>query len=170
MLGMVHLDNIARDVVEVPDVVNEDAKPKEVNDDVKTIVIAIDVQQQFTNEMTFTSRQHFFEWIRIEASKLGFGVVIARFDNGTNRIQTFVVMKYGRIYGLRRFNIVCKLHNHALDTKIHTYPIVCPLNPEEKESISELSIIKFAPKNILADLKQKRPESVSNIKQIHNER
>ncbi|XP_058761441.1 protein FAR1-RELATED SEQUENCE 5-like [Vicia villosa] len=101
--------------------------------------------------MTFTSRQYLLEWVRIEASKLGFGVVIARVD------------------GLWRFRVVCGLHNHALETKL-LHPIVCRLNHEEKDSILELSIIKVAPRNILADLKRKRPESVSNIKQVYNER
>lgn len=31
-----------------------------------------------------------------------------------------------------------------------------------------MSLIKVAPKNILADLKQKRPKSVSNIKHVYN--
>ncbi|XP_058776948.1 uncharacterized protein LOC131651297 [Vicia villosa] len=89
---MVHPDNIFRDGVDVPEEVNGDAMLNEVNGDVKTIVVAIDVRQDFTNEMTFTSRQHLLEWNRIEASKLGFGIVIARSDNGTSRRQAFIVM------------------------------------------------------------------------------
>ncbi|XP_058750394.1 uncharacterized protein LOC131623400 [Vicia villosa] len=41
--GMVHPDNIARDDLEVPEEVNEDDKTKEVINDVKTIVVAVDV-------------------------------------------------------------------------------------------------------------------------------
>ncbi|XP_058765395.1 uncharacterized protein LOC131638868 [Vicia villosa] len=93
---MVHPNNIVRDVVDVLEEVNEDAKPKEVNDDVKTIVVAIDVRQEFIIEMNFTSRQHLIEWIRIEASKLGFAVVIARPRNGNSIRQAFVVMKRER--------------------------------------------------------------------------
>ncbi|CAK8535142.1 unnamed protein product [Lathyrus sativus] len=33
-----------------------------------------------------------------------------------------------------------------------------------------MSLIRVAPKNILADIKQERPESVSNIKQVCNAR
>ncbi|XP_050875941.1 protein FAR1-RELATED SEQUENCE 5-like [Lathyrus oleraceus] len=36
--------------------------------------------------------------------------------------------------------------------------------------VSDMSLIRVAPKNILANLKLKRPESVSNIKQVYNAR
>ncbi|XP_058757511.1 uncharacterized protein LOC131630788 [Vicia villosa] len=48
---------------------------------------------------------------------------------------------------------------------LHGHPIACRLSREEKDVISELSTIKVSPRNILADLKRKNPESVSNIKQ-----
>ncbi|XP_058768245.1 uncharacterized protein LOC131641949 [Vicia villosa] len=199
---MVHRNNILKVGVKVPEKVNEYAKPNEVKDDVKTIVVAIDVRPQFTNEMTFTSRQHLLEWIPIEASKFGFGVLIVRSDNDSSRRQAFVVMtcerggKYVpkvrtlkhtdmgsrksacpfklrvscRVDGLCRFSVVCGIHNHALDTKLQGNSIVCWLKPEEKESILELSIIKVASRNILAHLKRKRPQIVSNIRKIYNER
>ncbi|XP_058781271.1 uncharacterized protein LOC131655402 [Vicia villosa] len=184
---MVHPDNNPKAGVKVPEKVNEDAKPNEVRDNVKKIVVAINVRQQFTNEMNFTSRLHLFEWIQIEASKFGFDVVIARSDNGSSRRQEFVVMtcersgKYVpkvqtlkhddtksrkcvcpfklcascRINGLWCFSVICGIHNHALDTKLQGHPIVCRLKSEEKEFISELSIIKVASRNILVDLKRK---------------
>ncbi|XP_058762910.1 uncharacterized protein LOC131636301 [Vicia villosa] len=151
--------------------------------------------------MTFTCREHLLERVRNEASKLGFGIVMTRSDNGTNRRQAFVVMKCERgenyiptnrklkhdytglrkcvcpfklciscrVDGLWRFSVVYGLHNHALETKLHGHPITCRLSREEKDSISELSIIKVAPRNILAKLKRKIPDSVSNIKQVYNE-
>ncbi|XP_058726909.1 uncharacterized protein LOC131598310 [Vicia villosa] len=199
---MVDPDNIVRDALEVPEEVNVDAKSKESSNNLKTIVVAVDVRPQFINEMTFTCCEHLLQWIRNEASKLGFSIVIARSDNGTSRRQTFVVMgcerggKYVptnqklkhddtrsrkcacpfklrvscRVDSLWCFSIICGIHNHALKTKLHGHPIVCRLNREEKDSISELSIIKVAPRNILSDLKQKIPDSISNIKQVYNER
>ncbi|XP_058765819.1 uncharacterized protein LOC131639333 [Vicia villosa] len=117
--------------------------------------------------MTFTCSEHLLEWVRNKASKLKFGVVIARSDNGTSIRQAFVVIKCES--GLMVL-AVCELHNHALETKLHGHSIACRLNREEKDSISELSIIKVALRNILVDLKRNRPDSVSNIKQVYNER
>ncbi|XP_058776898.1 protein FAR1-RELATED SEQUENCE 5-like [Vicia villosa] len=167
---MAHPDNISGDELEVPEDVNVDAKFKESIKDVKTIVIAVD-------------------WVRNKASKFGFSVVIARSDNSTSRRQAFVMMRCERggkyvptnrklkhddtrsrkcacsfklrtscrVDGLWCFSVICEIHNHTLETKLHDHPE------------SELSIIKVAPRNILADLKRKRPDSVSNIKQVYNE-
>lgn len=52
--------------------------------------------------------------------------------------------------------------------EIGVWDIVCRLKPEEKKIVSNMSLIRVASKNILADLKQKRPESVSNIKLVYN--
>ncbi|XP_058768633.1 protein FAR-RED ELONGATED HYPOCOTYL 3-like [Vicia villosa] len=75
-----------------------------------------------------------------------------------------------RIDDLCYFSIIYRFHNHALETKLHGHLITYRLSREEKDVILELSIIKVAPRNILADLKRKRPDSVSNIKQVYNER
>src|SRR3954470_6691307 len=48
--------------------------------------------------------------------------------------------------------------------------MACRLSREEKNEISDLTIVKVAPRNILTDLKRKKPDSVSNIKQVYNER
>lgn len=66
--------------------------------------------------------------------------------------------------------MIFDLHNHVLQIELADHPIVCCLKSEEKEIVSETSLIRVAPKNILADLTQKKPKSVSNIKQIYNAR
>ena len=71
---------------------------------------------------------------------------------------------------LLRFNVICGLHDHAFDTKLQGHPIVCWIKPKKKETILEMSMIKVAMRNILTDLKLKRPQSVSNIRQVYNER
>ncbi|XP_058748401.1 protein FAR1-RELATED SEQUENCE 5-like [Vicia villosa] len=81
----------------------------------------------------------------------------------------FKLREYCRVGDIWRFNVISGIHNHALDTKLQGHPIVYRLKSEEKEIISEISIIKFVPRNILADLKRKRPQSISNIRQIYNE-
>ncbi|XP_058782869.1 uncharacterized protein LOC131657496 [Vicia villosa] len=138
--------------------------------------------------MNFACREHVLDWVQNEASKLGFGIVIARSNNGTSRRKAFVMLncKRGGKYvpttrllkhddtGLRKrvcafklrvtrriddlwlFSVICGLHNHALESKLHGHPNACRLSREENDAISELSIIKVAPRNILADLKQKK--------------
>ncbi|XP_058726905.1 uncharacterized protein LOC131598306 [Vicia villosa] len=170
---MVHPDNIVTDELVVTEEVNVDAKPKESVNDVKTKTVAVDVRPQFTNDMTFACREHVLDWVRNEASKLGFDIVILRSYNGTSRRKAFVVLncdRGGKIDDLWRFSVVCELHNHTLDTKLHEHPIACRLSCEKKDAISELSIIKVSLRNILSDLKRKKPDSVSNIKQVYNER
>ncbi|XP_058721691.1 protein FAR1-RELATED SEQUENCE 5-like [Vicia villosa] len=182
--------------------------PEDVNvnndpvNDVKSMIDAVDVRQQFTNDMSFSCREQLLDWVRREASKLEFGIVTLRSNNGNSRRKTFVVLncerggryvptnwvlkhedtgsrKCGcsfklrmtrRIDDLWRLSVICGIHNHSLEAKLHGHPTVCRLSREEKNVISDLSIIKVAPRNILADLKRKNPDSVSNIKQVYNER
>ncbi|XP_058774718.1 uncharacterized protein LOC131648990 [Vicia villosa] len=152
--------------------------------------------------MTFTCREHLLDWVRNEASKLGFGIVILRSGNGSSRRKDFVVLncerggKYvrtnrvlkhddtgsrkcacpfklhvtRRIDGLWHFSMICGVHNHTLETNLYGHPSACRLSREEENVISKLSTIKVAPRNILTDLKQKKPDNVSNIKQVYNER
>ncbi|XP_058765474.1 uncharacterized protein LOC131638966 [Vicia villosa] len=166
------------------------------------MINAVDVRQQFTNDRSLGSREQFLDWVRNEASKLGFRIVILRSDNGNSRRKAFVVLncerggsyvqsnwvlkhedtgsrKCGcpfklratrRVDDLWRLSVICGVHNHALDAKLHGYPMACRLSHEEKIVISDLSIDKVAPRNILADLKRKKPDNVSNIKQVYNER
>src|SRR3954464_8607576 len=75
-----------------------------------------------------------------------------------------------RVDDLWRLTVICGMHNHALDVKLHGHPMACRLSREERNVISDLTIVKVAPRNILADLKRKKPDSVSNIKQVYNER
>lgn len=58
--------------------------------DVKLVDGKEDVRKQFTNEREFAIHEHMLQWIRKEASKLGFNVVIGRSDKGYDRRHTFV--------------------------------------------------------------------------------
>src|SRR3954467_15229468 len=88
MLGMVHPDNIVQDDdAVVPEVVNVN------NDsviDVRAMINAVDVR-------SFGSHEHLIDWVRIKASKLGFGIVILRSDNGNSRRKAFVVLNCERV-------------------------------------------------------------------------
>src|SRR4051812_27979086 len=85
MLGMVHPDNIVHDDV----VANVSSDP---GIDVKSMIDAVDVRQQFTNDRSFASRKQLIDWVRNEACKFGFGIVILRSDNGNSRRKAFVVL------------------------------------------------------------------------------
>ncbi|XP_058726292.1 uncharacterized protein LOC131597622 [Vicia villosa] len=117
---MVHPDNIVTDELVVTEEVKVDPKPKEPINDVKTKIVAVDVQPQFTNDMTFAFREHVLDWVRNEASKLGFGVVIARYDNGSSRRKAFVVLNCERGGQYARTNRVLK-HDDTSSRKC-----VCP--------------------------------------------
>lgn len=64
--------------------------------------------------------------------------------------------------------VICGIHNHDLCHKLSGHPIVCCLNSKEKKLIYHMTFNTIQPKNILSTLKRKRPENVSNIKQVHN--
>ncbi|XP_050889706.1 uncharacterized protein LOC127094994 [Lathyrus oleraceus] len=80
----------------------------------------------------------------------------------------FKLHGYRKVDDTWKFNVISGLHNHALQNELVGYPIVCCLKPEEKKIVSDMSLIRVVPKNIFANLKQKKPESVSNIKQVHS--
>ncbi|XP_058740848.1 uncharacterized protein LOC131613171 [Vicia villosa] len=198
---MVHPDNCPEALVMVPDNVDDEAKSEEVKDDNNSIIELVDVRNKFTKVQVFNTRNQMLDWIRMEAIKLGFGIVIGRSDNDNNSTQqAFVTMVcerggnyfakiwkykheyartrkcgypfklrgYLRVDGKCRLNVICGLHNHALDNKLHGHPSVSRLKSKEKVIISYMSVIKVMPRNILADCKRKRPDNVSNIKQVYN--
>ena len=94
VLVMVHPDMFLKVVVNDINNVNEDVKSEELKNDIKMIIVAVDVWQifKFINDQIFSARQHMLEWVQIEASKLRFGVVIRSSHNDTSRRQAFVTM------------------------------------------------------------------------------
>ncbi|XP_058746304.1 uncharacterized protein LOC131619198 [Vicia villosa] len=67
-----------------------------------------------------------------------------------------------------KFSVICGLHNHELCINLQGYLSVCRLKPEENTCISDMTLNLVQPKNILATLKQKEPDNVSNIRQVYN--
>src|SRR3954469_24027013 len=91
---MVHPDNIVQDDgVLNPEIVNVNNDPVI---DATPMINAVDVRQHFTNDRSFVSREQLIDWVRNEASKLGFGIVILRSDNGNSRRKAFVVLNCER--------------------------------------------------------------------------
>src|SRR3954462_4685995 len=60
------------------------------------MINAVDVRQHFTNDRSFGSREQLIDWVRKEANKHGFGIVILRSDNGNSRRKDFVVLNCER--------------------------------------------------------------------------
>lgn len=56
------------------------------------VVKVVDVANDFRNNQEFESRIQMLQWICMEDSKFGFGVVIRRSDNASNRICAFMTM------------------------------------------------------------------------------
>lgn len=184
------------------DIVHPDVIPKHIKSknskhvDVKEV----DVGNQFTNGQEFHVRGRMFQWISMEASKLGFGVLIIRFDNGSHRRLAFVTLRCERsgndITPLQKFkldysssrkcetyfklvgyllennkwifNVIINLHNHDMCDNLANHHIARHLMPEKKGIILDRTLNMVQPKNILATLQLKRPENVSNIKQVYN--
>src|ERR1044072_470219 len=69
-----------------------------------------------------------------------------------------------------KFNVISDEHNHDLTPKLVGHPIACRLLPDKKTCVFDMTLNLVPPKNILATLKHKRPESTSNIKQVYNKR
>lgn len=67
-----------------------------------------------------------------------------------------------------RLNVIYGLRNHDMCQKFIVHQIVCRLIPKEKECVTDMTLNLVQPKNILATLKCKRPENISNIKQLYN--
>lgn len=61
--------------------------------DAKHVVMKeVDVGNQLKNEQEFEFRNHMLQWIHMRASKLRFGVLIGRSDNGLDRRYAFMTM------------------------------------------------------------------------------
>ncbi|XP_050919722.1 uncharacterized protein LOC127137294 [Lathyrus oleraceus] len=154
--------------------VHPDVFPKQVvSPNFKDVVVkSINVSNQFKNEQEFESCDHMLQWSLLEASKQGFGVVIRSSDNGSDRRCTFMTMACERSGKYRP-----PLHNFKRDDtgsrkceclfKLVGHPIVYRLMPEEKECVVNMTLNLVQLKNILATLKRKRPENISNIKQVY---
>lgn len=50
----------------------------------KPVDVKVDVDNQFTNEQEFLAYDHMLQWIRMDASKIGFDIVIGRSDNDSD--------------------------------------------------------------------------------------
>ncbi|XP_058749139.1 uncharacterized protein LOC131622106 [Vicia villosa] len=130
------------------------------------------------------------QWIHTKAAKLGFGVLIRRPNNGSDKRLVFVTFRcktsdkyittiwklkqddnnltkcecpfklHGNLLANNkgRFNVICDTHNHDMCHELVGHLIASHLMPDENEIVSDMTLNMVLPKNILANLKRKRPK------------
>src|SRR3954468_21210530 len=103
---MVHPDNIMQDDgVLNSEIVNVN---KDRVIDAIPMINGVDVWQHFKNDRSFGSREQLIDWVRKEANKHGFGIVILRSDNENSRRKAFVVLNCERGGSYAQSNRVLK--------------------------------------------------------------
>ncbi|XP_058757277.1 uncharacterized protein LOC131630516 [Vicia villosa] len=146
---IVHPDNISKELVSTND----------VSPNVQGVVVkSVNIDGDFNNKQEFDDRDGMLTWIRRTATRLGFGVVIRRSDNGLEKRNAFVTIwcekseKYKT--PLEKFK--------RDDTVLQGHPSVYRLKAEEKTCISDMTLNLVQSKNTLATLKQKEPDNLFN--------
>lgn len=123
---MVHFDVFSKQSV------SSNVQGVVVSPNVQGVVKAVDVDNDIKNKQKFESCDQMLQWIRIEVSKLRFGVVIGRSDNGSDRRCVSVTMicerneKYKTTLwnfkrddtGIRKCDCPFKVRGYILTTKI----------------------------------------------------
>lgn len=67
-------------------------------------------------------------------------------------------------------NILNGVHNHAMESTLEGHILTGRLKEDDKKIVLDLTKSKMLPRNILINLKNKRPHRMTNIKQVYNER
>ena len=69
-----------------------------------------------------------------------------------------------------RLNILNGVHNHAMQPALEGHMLASKLKEDDKKIVRDLTTSKVHPRNILMNLKRKRQQCMTNIKQVYNER
>ena len=69
-----------------------------------------------------------------------------------------------------RLNILNGVHNHAMEMTLEGHMLVDTLKEDDKKIVRDLTKSKVFPRNILLNLKSKRQDCMTNIKQVNNDR
>jgi len=67
-------------------------------------------------------------------------------------------------------NILNGVHNHVMEPALEGHILAGRLKEDDKKIVRDLTKSKMLPRNILINLKNKRPHCMTNIKQVYNER
>lgn len=160
------------------------------------VVESLDFAKHFATDKEFSTRDDLLKWVRGEAAKLGFGIVISKSNNrGTQTLMLeckrsgvykkqskrqdtrfkkcecpFRLRGYFLSSGVWEITVMCGKHNHEMMENLEDHPIAGRLNEEEMKLVHEMTINTVRPKNILMTLKKRRADDGITIKQIYNAR
>lgn len=169
-----------------------DLKP----DSAEQVDESLDFAKHFATDKEFTTRDDLLKWVRGEATKLGFGIVISKSNNRgaqtllleckrsgvykkhSKRPDTrfkkcecpFRLRGYFLSSGVWELTVMCGKHNHEMMENLEDNPIAGRLNEEEMKLVHEMTNNTVRPKNILMTLKKRRADEGITIKQIYNAR
>jgi len=68
-----------------------------------------------------------------------------------------------------RLNILNGVHNHEMKSSLEGHMLAGRLKDDDKKLVCGLTKSLMLPRNILLNLKSKRQDCKTNIKQVHNE-
>ncbi|AES71280.2 FAR1 DNA-binding domain protein [Medicago truncatula] len=166
---------------------------------VETSSVNSDVCKLRDNEVD-TDKDELLGWVRRQANRTEFTVIIRRSCEGRNGMLELVCERSGeyklpktkvkheatgsrkcgclfkvRGYVVRENNawkltILNGVHNHEMVRYAAGHLLTGRLMEDDKKIVHDLTDSSVKPKNILTNLKKKRKESITNIKQVYNER
>ncbi|KEH41623.1 hypothetical protein MTR_1g052890 [Medicago truncatula] len=67
-------------------------------------------------------------------------------------------------------NILNGVHNHGMEPGLEGHILTGRLKEDDKKIVRDLTKSKMLPRNILINLKNKRPHCMTNVKQVYNKR
>jgi len=83
----------------------------------------------------------------------------------------FIVCGYlSRQTNDRILNILNGVHNHEMESTLEGHMLAGRLKEDDKKIVPDLTNSKVLPRNILLNLKSRRQDCMTNIKQVYNER
>jgi len=159
----------------------------------------VEITHFFSTRVTWKDKDELLSWVHRQANRAGFTVVIKRSCEGRNAMLELVYEQSGehkvpkrkvkheatrsrkcgclfkvREYVVREDNswklaILNGVHNHEMVPYVAGHLLAGRLMEDYKKIVHDLTNSSVKPKNTFRNLKKKRKESMTNIKQVYNE-
>jgi len=158
----------------------------------------VDTARFFSDDIKWKYREELLEWARRQANKAGFTIITQRSSlvnpmlylvcerSGAHKVPekkpkhaTTDSRKCGCLFMVSGYlsrktnewglNILNGVHNHVMELALEGHILAGILKEEDKKIVRDLAKSKMLPRNILINLKNKRPHCMTNIKQVYNE-
>jgi len=154
----------------------------------------------FFEEVNWKVKDDLLNWVRRQANRTGFTIVIHRFNlinpmlqsvcerSGDHKLSGKKKLKHeatglrkcGRMFMVRgylsrqtndwRLNILNGVHNHEMEPSLEGHMHAGRLKNDDKKLVRDLTTSLVLPRNILLNLKTKRQDCKTNTKKEYNER